>query len=173
MHPDHAAARGAGRCRGRCPSRRTNYIGITEPPSEMFGKIMRISDDLMWRYYELVSSRKHRRDRGLQARGWRAAAIRRDFKVLLGQEVVTRFHSPHAAETGAAGFRGTLSARARRPRTCRSSLFSAQGKGGGRGVSAAQAGRTGTPPPARAIRAIAQGGRTHRRPAHRGPHPGG
>ena len=74
-----------------------NYIGINEPPDEMFGKIMRISDELMWRYFELLSFRpmdeieQFRRD---VADGKNP----RDIKFMLGQEIVTRFHSAEAAQ---------------------------------------------------------------------------
>lgn len=74
-----------------------NYIGITEPPGEMFGKIMSISDDLMWRYFEVLSFRslddikslKGSVDDGMNPR---------DAKFELGQEIVARFHSNAAAE---------------------------------------------------------------------------
>lgn len=73
-----------------------NYIGINEPPAEIFGKLMKISDDLMWRYYELLSFestqqiQKHRQavDEG---------ANPRDIKFKLGQELVARFYDQHAA----------------------------------------------------------------------------
>ena len=74
-----------------------NYIGITDAPSDMFGKIMSISDELMWRYYELVSSRSAaeiQRLRQAVAKGKNP----RDVKVLLGEEIVTRFHSALAAK---------------------------------------------------------------------------
>jgi tyrosyl-tRNA synthetase len=74
-----------------------NYIGITDAPQEMFGKLMSISDTLMWRYLELLSFRSLS-----EIAGWRAEAVAgrnpRDFKVLLAQEIVTRFHSRQAAE---------------------------------------------------------------------------
>ena len=74
-----------------------NYIGINEPPAEMFGKLMSISDDLMWRYYELLSFRSLADIAALRAE---TAAGRnpRDAKVALGQEIVARFHSPAAAQ---------------------------------------------------------------------------
>ncbi|MGD8407276.1 MAG: tyrosine--tRNA ligase [Thiohalophilus sp.] len=80
-----------------------NYIGINEPPDEMFGKIMRISDELMWRYFELLSFRsmdeieQFRRD---IAEGKNP----RDIKFLLGQEIVTRFHDAAAAEKAQQNF---------------------------------------------------------------------
>lgn len=68
-----------------------NYIGITDPPDEMFGKIMSVSDDLMWRYFELLS---HREMSEIQA--WRSSvhdgANPRDIKFELGLELVSRFH---------------------------------------------------------------------------------
>ena len=74
-----------------------NYIGITESPQEMFGKLMSVSDKLMWSYLELLSFELI----GTIAK-WRAEVEQgrnpRDIKVLLAQEIVTRFHSRAAAE---------------------------------------------------------------------------
>ena len=80
-----------------------NYIGITEPPNEMFGKLMSISDVLMWRYYELLSFRALPDIAALKAE---CAAGRnpRDAKVMLAQEIVARFHSQAAAEHALAEF---------------------------------------------------------------------
>ncbi|MCL4183357.1 MAG: tyrosine--tRNA ligase [Burkholderiaceae bacterium] len=76
---------------------KSNYVGITEPPDEMFGKLMSISDALMWRYYELLSFRSMAAVAALRAE---CAAGRnpRDAKVMLAQEIVERFHSRTAAE---------------------------------------------------------------------------
>ena len=74
-----------------------NYIGITEAPGEMFGKIMSISDDLMWRYFEVLSFRSLDDIAGLKtavADGMNP----RDAKFELGVEIVARFHSDVAAE---------------------------------------------------------------------------
>jgi tyrosyl-tRNA synthetase len=74
-----------------------NYVGITEAPEIMFGKLMSISDDLMWRYFELLSFRPLAEVAGLK----RAAAEGRnprDIKFELGQEIVARFHDAAAAE---------------------------------------------------------------------------
>ena len=80
-----------------------NYIGVTDTPQDMFGKLMSISDELMWRYLELLSFRNLK-----EIAGWRAevAAGRnpRDIKVLLAQEIVERFHSRQAAEAALAEF---------------------------------------------------------------------
>ena len=73
-----------------------NYIGITEAPSEIFGKIMSVSDELMWRYIELLSFESLE-----TIDGWReqinAGANPRDTKVHFAQEIVVRFHGPAAA----------------------------------------------------------------------------
>src|ERR1700681_4541313 len=80
-----------------------NYIGITEPPNEMFGKLMSISDELMWRYYELLSFRPLD-----EIRAWKdeveAGRNPRDIKVLLAQEMVERFHDRAAAERALVDF---------------------------------------------------------------------
>ncbi len=80
-----------------------NYIGISEKPSEMFGKIMSISDTLMWRYFELLSFRPMSQIEALKAE---VAAGRnpRDVKVDLGLELVTRFHSAAAAQAALEDF---------------------------------------------------------------------
>jgi tyrosyl-tRNA synthetase len=69
-----------------------NYIGITDPADEMFGKIMSVSDELMWRYFELLSFRPMSEIEGFKqeiADGKNP----RDIKFLLGEELVARFHS--------------------------------------------------------------------------------
>jgi tyrosyl-tRNA synthetase len=74
-----------------------NYIGITETPGDMFGKIMSISDDLMWRYFEVLSFRSLDEIAGLRtavADGMNP----RDAKFELGVEIVARFHNDAAAE---------------------------------------------------------------------------
>jgi tyrosyl-tRNA synthetase len=73
-----------------------NYVGIAEPPNEVFGKLMSVSDDLMWRYYDLLSFKTTEEIRGLKDE---VAAGRnpRDIKVSLAQEIVSRFHSAEAA----------------------------------------------------------------------------
>jgi tyrosyl-tRNA synthetase len=73
-----------------------NYVGITEAPSEMFGKLMSISDDLMWRYYELLSFRSLGEIAKFKA-SCAEGKNPRDIKVLLAQEIVARFHSTTAA----------------------------------------------------------------------------
>nr|WP_147074409.1 tyrosine--tRNA ligase [Sulfuriferula plumbiphila] len=74
-----------------------NYIGITEAPSEIFGKIMSVSDELMWRYIELLSFESLE-----TIAGWRAqisaGANPRDIKVRFAQEIVARFHGAAASD---------------------------------------------------------------------------
>ena len=74
-----------------------NYIGINEPANEMFGKVMSISDELMWSYFTLLSFRPMAEIDHMKQEV--AAGLNpRDCKVLLGQEIVERFHSQAAAE---------------------------------------------------------------------------
>jgi tyrosyl-tRNA synthetase len=68
-----------------------NYIGIDEPPDAMFGKLMSISDDLMWRYFDLLSS-KGRDEIALMKRSVNDGANPRDTKFELAKEIVARFH---------------------------------------------------------------------------------
>jgi tyrosyl-tRNA synthetase len=74
-----------------------NYIGINEPANEMFGKVMSISDELMWDYFTLLSFRPLA-EIDLMKQEVAAGRNPRDCKVLLGQEIVARFHSDQAAE---------------------------------------------------------------------------
>ena len=73
-----------------------NYVGITESPDEMFGKLMSISDELMWRYFDLLSFRSNQELSDLKAdvTGGRNP---RDVKFLLCEEIIERFHSREAA----------------------------------------------------------------------------
>jgi tyrosyl-tRNA synthetase len=74
-----------------------NYVGITEPPGEMFGKLMSITDELMWRYYDLLSFRSNAEIAELKAdvAGGRNP---RDVKFLLCEEIIERFHNREAAD---------------------------------------------------------------------------
>ena len=80
-----------------------NYIGIFEPPGEMFGKIMSVSDDLMWRYFDLLSFRPK-----AEVDAFRAEIADgrnpRDVKFELGREIVERFHDAAAAAAAQAEF---------------------------------------------------------------------
>jgi tyrosyl-tRNA synthetase len=80
-----------------------NYVGITEPPGEIFGKLMSVSDDLMWRYIELLSFEPLD-----TVRKWKQEVAvgrnPRDIKVMFAQEIVTRFHDRSAAQKALADF---------------------------------------------------------------------
>jgi tyrosyl-tRNA synthetase len=80
-----------------------NYIGISEKPSSMFGKLMSISDTLMWRYYELLSFRSLDEIELLQMQV-KEGRNPRDAKVMLAQEIVARFHTQKAAQDALADF---------------------------------------------------------------------
>ena len=74
-----------------------NYIGITDAPNDMFGKVMSISDDLMWRYYDLLSFRPLEEIAELKTRVENGENPR-DIKILLAKELIARFHDEAAAE---------------------------------------------------------------------------
>ncbi len=74
-----------------------NYIGIDDVPSDMFGKIMSISDELMWRYFELLSFRPMSEIETFKAEVGQGRNPR-DVKFLLAREIISRFHSAGAAE---------------------------------------------------------------------------
>ena len=80
-----------------------NYVGITEPPAEMFGKLMSISDELMWRYYELLSFRSPQEIAAVR-RACAEGRNPREAKVMLAQEIVARFHGRRAAEEALVAF---------------------------------------------------------------------
>ena len=80
-----------------------NYVGITEPPPAMFGKLMSISDPLMWRYYELLSFRPESEIAALR-RACDEGRNPRDAKAMLAHEIVARFHSRAAADAALAEF---------------------------------------------------------------------
>jgi tyrosyl-tRNA synthetase len=80
-----------------------NYVGITDAPAEMFGKLMSISDELMWKYFLLLSFRPLAQIEALKAEAT-AGRNPRDIKVDLALEIVERFHSRIAAEAALADF---------------------------------------------------------------------
>ncbi|RPJ17283.1 MAG: tyrosine--tRNA ligase, partial [Deltaproteobacteria bacterium] len=80
-----------------------NYIGIDEAPREIFGKVMSVSDELMWRYFDLLSFRDSAEIARLKA-SVATGLNPRDVKVMLGQELVARFHSRTAADEALAEF---------------------------------------------------------------------
>lgn len=80
-----------------------NYVGITENPKDIFGKLMSVSDELMWRYIELLSF-----ESSATIQQWKRAVEEgrnpREIKVKFAQEIVARFHSAHDAEVALADF---------------------------------------------------------------------
>jgi tyrosyl-tRNA synthetase len=81
-----------------------NYIGITEAPEEMFGKIMSISDTLMWRYYELLSDKDLKEIQALRTQVEDGSLHPMEVKKSLGMEIVARFHGAAAADAARAYF---------------------------------------------------------------------
>jgi len=80
-----------------------NYIGITDAPNDMFGKLMSVSDELMWRYFELLSFRDMTEIQGFKQQV-SVGANPRDIKFLLCDEIITRFHNAAAAESAKQDF---------------------------------------------------------------------
>ena len=80
-----------------------NYIGISEPASEIFGKLMRISDELMWRYMELLSF-QDMKEIAAKKKAAADGANPRDVKFAFAREIAERFHGRSAAETAAEDF---------------------------------------------------------------------
>jgi tyrosyl-tRNA synthetase len=81
-----------------------NYVGITEAPSQMFGKLMSISDDMMWPYFDLVTDHTPEEIAALAAKVKSGATHPMDAKMSLAQEIIAGFHGAAAAEKAAAEF---------------------------------------------------------------------
>ncbi|RPH72381.1 MAG: tyrosine--tRNA ligase [Myxococcaceae bacterium] len=88
-----------------------NYVGVAEPPSEMFGKLMSMSDDLMWRYTELLSGRQLEVIHADRERVARGELHPKDVKVAFAREMVARFHGAEAAARAAEEFERRFSRR--------------------------------------------------------------
>ncbi|MEN9680589.1 MAG: hypothetical protein RLZZ627_482 [Pseudomonadota bacterium] len=80
-----------------------NYVGITDAPDEMFGKLMSVSDELMWRYMELLSA-ESMATIGVWRKACQDGANPRDYKVKFAQEMITRFHDRAAADRALENF---------------------------------------------------------------------
>ena len=80
-----------------------NYVGIDEAPEEMFGKIMSISDDLMWRWFDLLSFRSNQEISDLK-KEQKAGKNPRDIKIFLAKELIERFHSAKDAQSAEEAF---------------------------------------------------------------------
>ena len=85
-----------------------NYIGLKEKPEMMFGKIMSISDELMWKYYDLLSFKPNKDINSYKAEV-KKGANPMEFKILLGEEIVERFHSKKAAQDTKEEFKNRFS----------------------------------------------------------------
>ena len=82
-----------------------NYIGVTEAPKEMFGKIMSISDELMWSYYDLLSFKNVDEIKEVHDKCNSGEMNPRDAKIELGREIVARYHGEEAANAAVEGFK--------------------------------------------------------------------
>jgi tyrosyl-tRNA synthetase len=82
-----------------------NYVGIIEPPSEMFGKLMSIPDDVMWSYFDLLTDDAPQDVEALQADVQFGRAHPMDVKMQLAQQIVAGFHNKSSAAIAAEGFR--------------------------------------------------------------------
>ena len=85
-----------------------NYIGLKEKPEMMFGKIMSISDELMWKYYDLLSFKPNKVINSYKAEV-KKGANPMEFKILLGEEIVERFHNKKAAQITREEFKNRFS----------------------------------------------------------------
>ena len=81
-----------------------NYIGVEDAPNDMFGKVLSISDELMWRYYELLSAKSLKEIEAIKAGVADGSLHPKKVKESLAQELTARFHSPEAAEAAKAEF---------------------------------------------------------------------
>ena len=130
-----------------------NYVGITEAPDEMFGKLMSISDELMWRYFDLLSFRSTAEIEAFKA-GVADGANPRDVKFALAEEIIERFHDRAAAVAA----RETFIARFRQgamPEDMPEKTLATGGEG--IGIAAALSGCGLTSSNSEAFRMIAQG----------------
>ncbi|HBB89278.1 MAG TPA: tyrosine--tRNA ligase [Blastocatellia bacterium] len=81
-----------------------NYIGINEPPAEIFGKVMSISDDLMWRYYELLTDLTTEQIAALKNQAEKGERNPRDIKVELAKSIIADFYSSNDADSAEEAF---------------------------------------------------------------------
>ena len=88
-----------------------NYVGITEPPGEMFGKLMSVSDELMWDYYTCLTDLSQAEIDGMRAAAAAGGLHPRQAKVDLAKRIVTDFHSDHAARAAVDAFERQFSRR--------------------------------------------------------------
>jgi tyrosyl-tRNA synthetase len=131
-----------------------NYVGINEPPGEIFGKLMSISDKLMWRYIELLSLESPQ-EIAARKRSVEKGANPRDVKFAFAREIVARFHGAAAAEGAGADFEARFK-RDEIPEDIREVSVKSQGDGLGLARLLKEAGLTAST--SEALRMIEQGG---------------
>jgi tyrosyl-tRNA synthetase len=131
-----------------------NYIGVSEPANEIFGKVMSVSDDLMWRYYDLLSFRSTEEIAAFR-QDIAGGRNPRDVKVLLAQELVGRFHGQGAAEAALADFESRFR-QGGVPEDLQDTVLDTAGAGIAIAQALKAAGLTGTT--SEALRMIDQGG---------------
>jgi tyrosyl-tRNA synthetase len=131
-----------------------NYVGITEPPGEMFGKLMSISDELMWRYFDLLSFRSNEEIADLKA-DMTGGRNPRDIKFLLCEEIIERFHSREAAVAAREEFISRFQ-QGQMPEDIPEEFLETAGEGIGIAAALSQCGMTSSN--SEAFRLIQQGG---------------
>ena len=131
-----------------------NYVGITEPPGEMFGKLMSISDELMWRYFDLLSFRSNEEIADLKA-DMTGGRNPRDIKFLLCEEIIERFHSREDAVAAREEFISRFQ-RGQMPEDIPEKSLETAGEGIGIATALSKCGMTSSN--SEAFRMIAQGG---------------
>ncbi len=87
-----------------------NYVGVLEPGRDQFRKLMQVDDDVIFRYFELLSAKSTQRDRGRSKEERRAGRDPRTIKAELAREIVTRFHGREAAEAAERDFQSVYAA---------------------------------------------------------------
>ena len=132
-----------------------NYIGITEHPQEIFGKLMSISDELMWRYFELLSlNRSLEEIAAMKQKANKGEENPKNYKVELAQEIVERFHGKQAAVDALADFE-RVHRQGELPENIAEVILEASGGGIGIAQALKQAGLTSST--SEALRMIEQG----------------
>ncbi len=132
-----------------------NYVGIKEPPNEMFGKLMSMSDTLMWEYHKLLTDLSLAEIDALAARAASGAAHPKQVKIELATRIVTDFHSAGAARAAAEAFERQF---ARRELPTEAEEFAAEVTHDGRRLSSIMVAAGLAPSNGAAARVIAQGG---------------
>ena len=131
-----------------------NYVGITEEPGEMFGKLMSISDELMWRYFDLLSFRSNEEIAALKT-DVEGGLNPRDVKFLLCEEIIERFHDRQAATAARESFIARFQ-RGQMPEDIPEMTLETGGEGIGIAAALSQCGLTSSN--SDAFRMIKQGG---------------